>query len=166
MAEIIEQLIEVLGQTERAYRQLLPIIEQEKQAAVGSQVEKLTSLGDEKKTVMARLANLDRRRSALLRQISKQFNIPAAELTISSLADRIMGPQADRLQSLSTSLGELVQKIRIVNEENRQVVQHCLKLIQSALGFLNRWMGPPGVYGASGRMNDRTGNGKILSNAV
>jgi len=166
MVDMIEQLIEVLEQSEEDYRQLLPIIQQEKEAALCSQVHKFTSVAIEKKILLAQLATQDRRRTALLHQISKHFNIPAPQLTISTLAVKVGEPQAARLKRLSASLGELVHKIRFISEENRQIIQHCLKLVQGALGFLHHWIGASAVYGASGRMDDNTGSGKLLSGTV
>ncbi|MGD9249234.1 MAG: flagellar protein FlgN [Desulfobacteraceae bacterium] len=166
MPDKIEPLIEVLEKSESIYQQLLPVFQQEKKATLSSQPDRFSAIVEEKEALLAQLRQLDRQRHLILHQISKVWNIPVNDLRLSTVADKIEGPQSARIRDLRMSLKGLIQKIKRSNEENRLLIQHCLDIVQGTLGFFHQMVIPKDVYGASGRMSLHNGNGKLVSGAV
>jgi flagellar biosynthesis/type III secretory pathway chaperone len=166
MTAILDQIIDVLEQSEALYQALLSIAEREKAAALGYKHRELAQVCAEKEAVLARLDRTERRRIDLVGRMADSLSLPPSQLCLSELETRADARQAARIVNLRSSLRTLAQTIKQVNAENRQLIRHCLDLSRSALGFFQRWMMPAAVYGSSGRVNSGHGNGKLLSGTV
>lgn len=166
MSDTIEQLIEVLQDSEKIYEQLLPVFLKEKKAAFSSQPDVFSKVVEEKEELLAHLSRLELRRQIILNQISTQWDIPLNELRLSILADRTQGVQSSTIRWLRTSLNELTRKVKKANEENRRLIQHCLDIVQGTLGFFQHWVMPRDIYGQSGQMSMHHRNGHLISGAV
>lgn len=166
MSANIEQLIAVLERSESIYQQLLPVFQKEKKAALSSDPEQLSSAVADKKALLAQMRTLEHQRQLLINRISAIWNVPVKEIRLSGLADRTQGTQAARLRRLNISLKELVQKIKRANAENRTLIQHCLRIVHGALGFLQHWVIPTDIYGSSGQMNHQHNNGNLVSGDI
>lgn len=162
----IEQIIDVLEQSEKLHQSLLPVIESEKQAALGSDPKRLAEVVAEKEALLANMKHLERRRIQIIHQIADAMNLSAPQVNLSTLLTRVEGAQKTRIEHLKDSLNKVVKTIKLANEENRALIRHCLALSQNALGFFQHWMMPASVYGASGRISSKQSNGKLLSGTV
>jgi len=162
----IEQLIRILQQTEGLYTQLLPVIEQEKTAATGSDVRRLTSAGAEKQNIVFQIKSLDQQLVRSMQNMAKVFHIPLRRLNLATLAEVVRPPHDRQLQELNSRLTVLLGKVQTANEECRILIRHCLRLVQNALGFFRHWMGTSDVYGASGNIRNDTDGGRFLSGSV
>jgi flagellar biosynthesis/type III secretory pathway chaperone len=163
---ILNQLIDVLEQSEVLYQALLALAEREKAAALGYNHKLLAQTNADKEELLARLDRTERRRIDLTRLIADELKLSPAQLCLSELEIHANARQATRIGNLRSSLRTLVQTIKRVNAENRQLLQHCLDLSRSALGFFQHWMMPAAVYGSSGRVDTGHRNGKLLSGTV
>ena len=166
MSANIDKLIGILEKSEAIYRQLLPVIQTEKQAALTAKPDQLTSATEKKEELLVRLQQLERNRQILINRISTESGIPVKDITLSALSKKTDDVRAAKVKRLSDSLNALVPVIKKANEENRAVIQHCLNIVQSALGFFQHWVMPTDVYGASGRMSMQHKGGKLISGAV
>ena len=166
MTHLIEQFIELLQASEKLFDQLLSIIEEEKAAMVMADAQRLVSATDGKKQILIQIQGLEQHRSRLLAQIAQQLRLPPDTARLSALAERVPGPFQARLKKLNNSLGDITAKIRAADKENRRMMHHCLHLVQNALSFLNAWTSPSAVYGASGAVHARQGNGRLLSDSA
>ncbi len=162
----IEQLIQVLHQSEEHYCRLLVIIEQETQAALGSDMHQLMSKSAEKQGLLAQLKRAELERARIVRHIAGALNLPHQEINLTTLAGEVRSPYGLQLRRLNASLVALVDKIRQANADSRLLLQHCLGLVRNALGFFYHWMGPAEVYGASGHMDGHMHGGRLLSGSV
>ena len=162
----IEALIEILDHSEQGYRRLLAVLQEEKQAALSSTPDRLSTIIEEKAILMAELGRTERKRQLLLHGISAAWKIPAEHLRLSMLADKANAAQASKIEQLSVSLRDLVTRTKKANDENRLLVRHCLRIVNSAIGFFKHWVLPTDVYGASGRLTAHNNSGKLVSGAV
>lgn len=166
MSATIEQLIEVLEESERIYQQLLPVFQKEKEAAFSSAPEKFSAIVEEKEELLAHLRQLERKRRLIVSRISSAWNIPEDALRLSALADKMEGMQSSRILRLRSSLNALIRKVKRANEENRLLIHHCLAIVQGTLGFFQYWSMPMDIYGASGQMSMHQRNGHLVSGAA
>ncbi len=166
MTAILNQLIDVLEQSEGMYQALLTLADREKAAALGCNHQLLVQVNEEKEELLARLDRTDRKRIQLLRQMADDLKLPPAQLCLSDLESRADARQALRIGNLRASLKSLIQRIKRANAENRQLINHCLDLSRNALSFFQHWMMPAAVYGSSGRVDSGHRNGKLLSGTV
>jgi flagellar biosynthesis/type III secretory pathway chaperone len=166
MQTIIEELIAALEQTASQYNSLLPILLEEKKAALSWNLQALIEATTEKQVILARIAYMDRNRSRLLNQLAAKLHLRERRLTLNQLAKNIRGPLGKRLSSLHAGLNDLMEKIRRSNEENRLTVEHCLTLVHNSLAFWQHWAGPVKVYGNSGIVRNGYNRGCVLSGSV
>ncbi|MBI5064249.1 MAG: flagellar protein FlgN [Desulfatitalea sp.] len=167
MNRLIEQLVAVLKQTETLYEQVLPIIEKEKEAALAPDAQQLMALNGEKQTLLAQLARLEQERTALAQRIGAGLHLPPEKLNLASLAAAVDAPYDRQLGQLHERLKAVVEKVRRSNEQCQTLIQYCLRLVQSRLGFFQHWLGRVDVYGASGNLNNGAGRGgRLLSGTV
>lgn len=166
MSATIDKLIGILEQSEAVYQQILPVIQTEKEAALLAKPDHLTSATQRKEELLARLRQLERKRQILINQISAECDIPVQNITLSALSDQTDAAQSSKVKRLNDSLNALVPAIKKANEENRAVMQHCLSIVQGALGFFHHWVMPTDVYGASGQISMNHKGGKLISGAI
>lgn len=167
MDRLVGNLIQLLLQCEELYTRMLPVIEQEKQAALEIHPEHLHQLNTDKENLVTRLKALDQQRDRLLEQMA-QLLPPSREcLTLSTLIHHVSPDHGAQLASLKISLAELFARIRRANDESRLLVAHCLTLVNNTLNFFSHWTRPMAVYGASGNIyGNAQGQGRFLSNTV
>jgi flagellar biosynthesis/type III secretory pathway chaperone len=159
----IEQIIQLLENTEKLHLTLVPVIERERRVALGSVPQLLVDIAVEKEVVLAQLGQLERQRALILGQLAEDLNIAMPQLNLTILSEHADMNQKQRIARLKNILGKLVKDIKRKNEENRALIQHRLALTQNSLGFFQHWMIPASVYGSSGRINSSHSNGKLLS---
>ena len=162
----IDQIIATLDQSEKVYESLLPVIFRERKAALGSNLRKMADASLEKETLLAQLSALEKQRLRLVNQLAVHMDIPAAGLNLSAIAEIADGDQGRQIRRLRESFGKLVRTVKLENEQNRVLIQHCLTLTQGAIGFFQHWMIPASVYGASGRISSGQNNGNLLTGNV
>ncbi|RJQ84825.1 MAG: flagellar protein FlgN [Desulfobacteraceae bacterium] len=167
MDRLLTSFIEILRQTESMYDRLSAVIEIEKEAALDSDINRLTSTGAEKQSLMSQIAGLDRQRTQLLQLLAKALALPPNALTLAGLTERIDPPYKAQLSEIRRRLNKTVDQVRHSNEEFRMLVRHCLQLVQNTLGFFQQRMDTANVYGASGDMRTRKGEGgRLLSDCA
>jgi flagellar biosynthesis/type III secretory pathway chaperone len=167
MDRFIEQLIAVLQQTETLYERMLPLIEQEKEAALGPDATRLTGINAEKQSLIAQLAQLEKQRTRLSQGIAEALRLPLEKVNLTALAANVTAPYDRQLRQLHDRLRGVVEKVRQANEQCRVLIEYCLRLVQKRLGFFQYWMGRVDVYGASGSLNNGPGGGgRLLSGTV
>jgi flagellar biosynthesis/type III secretory pathway chaperone len=163
---ILDQIIDVLEQSEALYQALLGIAKREKAAALGYNHRELAQVAAEKEELLARLDRMERKRIDLIHRMAVDLNLSPAHLSLAELESRADAHQLTRIVNLRSSLRPLAEAIKRINAENRQLIQHCLDLSRSAMSFFQRWMMPAAVYGSSGRVDSGHRNGKLLSGTV
>ena len=166
MNDQVGQLIVVLETLENQYQQLLSVMGREKEATMKSNAGAMNLVVSRKQELMAAMAGMERQRRGLLQQIALQLGMPVTELKLSMVAEHTDDVQASKLNRLSASMAKLLDKVQKANDENRALIQHCLGLVESTLGFFQRWLAPASVYGNGGKIDDGPLNGKLLSGIV
>jgi hypothetical protein len=161
---LIEQLIQVLRQTEQRYRQLLPIIETEKEMVRKARVEALGDIASEKEHLLMDIKHLENKRGHLLKQIAGQLSLSSDKLTLKELVRHIDPLQGRQLQQMRETLKSLLSGVRSVNNENRALVHHCLGLVRQALSSVSPKPATSSVYQATGSLTNGEGGGRLVSN--
>lgn len=166
MERLLEQLIDVLHQTISVYQNLLPVIQNEKAAAIASQYEELIAHTSEKEELLARLTPVERQREQLLDLIGQ--TLPAAQkaLTLTQLAAHVQPPYDQRLRDVQKALARVIESVQQANTESRLIFAHCRKWTRNTLGFFEHWMKSTELYGATGSLRNQTGNGRLVSGNV
>lgn len=166
MQVLIEQLIQVLRQTEQRYQHLLPIIETEKEMVRRARVDALGDIAAEKECLLKDIKRLENKRGHLLKQIAGELSLSADKLTLKELVRHIDPLQARQLQQSRETLKSLLNGVRSANNENRALIHHCLGLVRQALSSVSPKSGTSSVYQATGSLINGEGGGRLVSNTA
>ena len=166
MSSSIERLISLLHQTHGLYERLLPILEQEREAALAPDMDRLMGATADKESILTRLQDLERQRTRLVHELTRELGLSNENASLERMAEHLGGPDASRLREVHQSLNCVLADIRRANARSRLVMSHCLSLVQNSLAFLTHWMRPAAVYGATGHLDARTAGGRLLSGSI
>ena len=145
MASLMENLIEVLQQQSEVYAGLLELSQQKTPYIVAGDLEKINQITDEEQVWLSKLAMLERKRTEVTKDIANVLNKDVATLKITNLVEMLAGrPQeAAALASARDSLAEVVKKLQLVNERNRELIDHSLKLVEFDMTLLQSMKAAP-----------------------
>lgn len=166
MQVLIEQLIQVLRQTEQRYQQLVPIIETEKEMVRKARVEVLGDIASEKEHLLMDIKHLENKRGHLLKQIAGELSLSSDNLTLKELVRYIDPLQGRQLQQQRETLKSLLTGVRSANNENRALIHHCLGLVRQALSSVSPKPATSSVYQATGSLINGEGGGRLVSNTA
>ncbi len=161
-----DQFISTLDQTEHLFRDMLAIARQERDLVMDAKADQLCAVLVHKQSLLARLSQLEKKRTVQLKQIAGQMQLPLQQLNLSRLAEQMPIVYAQKIRDRQATLHKMVADLGKANEENRSLLSHCLALVQGGIQFLQHWMAPPSVYGASGNINSGSDGGRLLSGTV
>lgn len=167
MERKIEQLVEVLKETQALYERMLSLVQDEKAAATASDFERFSRISAEKESLIALLKRTEQRRDTLLQALATTLDIPLQQLNISTLSAHTDASRRARLRDTASALERSVSKLRIANQECCMIIEHCLGLVTRSLGFFQHWMQMSAVYGQSGTISagNRSG-GRLVSDSA
>ncbi len=148
------------------YRELLAIIDKEKQAVVATNLAELNEAAKIKDNLLLKLRILDEQRHHQLRLLADDLKQPVEELNLSKLAGLVEAPHATRLNRLRSALETIIVKIQQANERNRALFSHSLELVKSSMNLLNNVMTSTPVYFPTGNLRHSDQTGKILHGEV
>lgn len=160
MDQQIEHLIHLLEQTEFLYRSLLPIIDEEKDAAIHSDIDRLTAATAEKHVILDQIKYVDDRLKVTAQQLAARYRISRRDLRISVLLPHMPPQYAGKLDTLNHSLNDAVKKVQAANAQCASLVKHCTQLVRNMLGFFRRSTGACDVYSPTGNMRADTNIGR------
>ena len=159
---IIEKFLGLLEQQTELYRLLLSVIDDEKNAVIAGNLEKLNEAGKTKENLLLKLRILEEQRKHLLDKLAEQLKQPVEILTLAKLSDLMDQPHAHRLADFRSMLLELFGRIRQANADNRDLFAHSLNLVRASVNLMNSLMSSSPVYFRTGNIHCQDHTGKIL----
>lgn len=166
MDSSVVQLTQVLQKTESLYIQLLDIIDEEKIAAVAADPLQLTEVNARKQEIIQRLKTLDKELNHTIQNVAAALQIPKTNLKLSTVAAKAGPPHDTQIEALNVRLRPLIANVQIANEECRLLIDHCLRLVRSKLGYFQHWMRDTDVYAATGSIRGENVGGRLLRGVV
>lgn len=138
MASLMEELLNVLSEEEKAFKQLLDITSRKTQIIVQNDITALQLITDEEQDVMNHIGGLDKKRETVTRDIADVINKDVETLKLSALADLLKNQpkERDRLNTLIDGLATTVRQIRRINEQNSELIKHSLEMVEFDLNMI------------------------------
>ena len=145
------------------YQLLLLVVQKENGAVVDLKLKELNEAAKEKENLLLKIQILEEQRQRMLERVADSIGCPLQGLTLSKLSQLIEEPYSTRLKECNSNLLSLIQSIQEVNNSNKSLIVHSLKLVGSSLSLLDSLIAPIPVYCRTGKtqINDQSGN--ILS---
>lgn len=166
MDQLIERFVHLLNKTEFHYRSLLPIIDEEKESAIQSDIDRLTAASFEKQCTIDQITQLDGQLKVIAQQLAQRYQIAGRGITLTVLAEQMPAQYSHKVLQLNDRLSEVAKRVQSSNEECSTLMKHCIQLVQNTLGFFQHWMGGVKVYGASGNIRNSASHGRHMMSGI
>lgn len=138
MASLMEELLEVLGQEEKQYRDLIGLAEVKRDAVVKADVGALGEVTNREQDAASALLNLSNKRTQVLNDMATVLGKAPGEITISKMIGYLESQPKEqtRLAEQRDRLLEAGTQMRLLNQQNEALLQQALEMVEFDLTLL------------------------------
>lgn len=166
MHRSIDALVGVLREEASRCAELQQAAEREYQALCRCRPEEMQSAAAEKEAILQGLNGLEHRRTALVGRLAAELQVPAAALTVESLAQRVPQAQARRLERSRDELRERVERLQEMHRRSEALCRGAIDMLHGAHRLLKGfWVGAP-VYQGDGGYPAARVSGRLVRGEV
>jgi len=166
MEHLIKKLIGLLEHTTELYKLLFAVVQNEKNAVVGLDLQQLNEACKAKDNLLLKLRILEEQREQIMARVAAEIGCSPQGLTLTQLSLLVDESFARRLIDISRELLALIQSLQDATQQNKFLMSHSMQLIQGSYNLLNTLMAANPLYYRSGNMQNTDQTGKLLSGAI
>ena len=166
MDPMIQQLLGVIEEEKEIYRSMLTLIDQESKAAVRSDVIALTTAGEEKGNILAKLALIEDQRKRVVNEIADALGYTPGDLTITKISQLIGEPFAGRLNQAGAELLTVLNTVKAANRRNKLLFEHSRELLRGSFNILSELSCSDTVYYRTGNIQRTYQTGKCVNGEI
>lgn len=138
MASLMENLIDVLNIESSEYEVLLALSQKKTPIIISGELDKLQEITSEEQNVVDRVANLDKKRVEVTKDIADVLNKDVNTLKLTDLIAMLASRPAEQ-QSLSKAYDRLqaaVLQLKRVNTQNEELLTNALEMVEFEMNLL------------------------------
>lgn len=162
MEHLLKKLVELLEHATELYQSLFAVVEQEKDAVVGLNLQQLNQACKAKDNLLLKLRILEEQREQLMDKLASELGCSPQEISLTQLSQWVEEPYAGMLRERSTDLLLLIQTLQEANQQNKSILTHSLELIQGSYNLLNHALAASPVYYRGGDVQNNGQTGKLV----
>ena len=166
MEHLLDRLLESLEHAIELYQSLFRVVQNEKDAVVGLNLQQLNETCKAKDNLLLKLRILEERREQLIARVAAELGRSPQGLTLTELSQLVDEPYAYRLRDRSTDLMALIHALQDATQQNKFLMSHSMQLIQGSYNLLNNLMAANPVYYRSGNVQNNAQTGKLLNGDI
>ena len=163
---MIQQLLGVIEEEKENYRSMLTVIDQESKAAVRSDVIALTTAGEEKGNILAKLALIEDQRKQVVNEIEDSLGYAPGDLTITKISQLIGEPFAGRLNQAGAELLTVLNTVKAANHRNKLLFEHSRELLRGSFNILSELSCSDTVYYRTGNIQRTYQTGQCVNGEI
>lgn len=158
MASLIENLIDVLGKENIAYKELLDISKEKTGAIIENDTEQLQIIAGKEQKLIGQLDKLEAAREEHIGDIANVLNVPVEDMKLSLLIKLMEKQPSDQaaLIKVHDELKGTMDQLVVLNNNNKVLLQESLDMLEFEINLIrNSRMAPAtanydrGAYGVS-----------------
>jgi len=166
MEHLLDKLLGSLEQATELYQALFRVLQNEKDAVVGLNLQQLNEACKAKDNLLLKLRILEEQREQIMDRVTVELGCAPQGLTITELSLLVDEPYAERLRERSADLLALIQALQDATQQNKFLMSHSMQLIQGSYNLLNNLMAANPVYYRSGNVENNAQTGKLLNGDI
>ncbi|MDE5893520.1 MAG: flagellar protein FlgN [Acetatifactor sp.] len=141
----MENLIGVLQQECVEYNGLLELSDRKTPVIVAGDLENLQKITDEEQEWVGRIASLEKKRVEITADIANVLNKDVTTMKLGDLVQILSARPAEQklLSDACEGLKEVVYRVKAVNEQNQELIQHSLELVEFDMNLLQSMRNAP-----------------------
>jgi flagellar biosynthesis/type III secretory pathway chaperone len=166
MEHLLDKLLGSLEQATELYQSLFRVLQNEKDAVVGLNLQQLNEACKAKDNLLLKLRILEEQREQIMDRVTAELGRSSHGLTITELSLLVDEPYAERLRERSADLSALIQALQDATQQNKFLMSHSMQLIQGSYNLLNNLMDANPVYYRRGNVQNNAQTGKLLNGDI
>jgi len=138
LASLMEDLITVLNNECDQYEKLLEVSGRKTPIIVSGDLEQLAIVTEEEQNIVGHLANLETQRNSAMNDIANVLNKDVRNLKLTDLIKMLdkRPTEQKQLSNCTDRLREVADKVKLVNGQNRQLIESSLEMVNFELNIL------------------------------
>ena len=151
MRKVISELYALLLEQKQLLENMLELASEERCIIIDGKQEQLEDIVRLELRELSKLAAVEKKRTALHKEISSEFGLPENELTVSAIAKLAEPDEREAIVRLQIELTTLIERHTELNKENRALIkahieysETMLELMVGAEDPLNNFYGDDG----------------------
>lgn len=145
MASLMENLISVLEEETKAYKELLELSMKKTPIIVSGDLAGLQKITDEEQSIVAKVNRLDGKREEVTKDIANVLNKDVTKLKLVDIIQMLSQRPVEQKQlaAVHDTLREIVGQMTRVNEQNRELIQSSLEMVEFDLNLIHSMKSAP-----------------------
>lgn len=138
MASLMEELLEVLGEEEKQYQELIKLADVKSQAIIKADIDKLGEVTTQEQNAASTLLNLSNKRARVLDDMATVLGKDPAKMTINKMIGYLEN-QPEEQKKLSERRDRLLEagtQIQRLNQQNETLLKQALEMVEFDLTLL------------------------------
>lgn len=166
MERLLKKLIGLLEHATELYQSLFAVVQNEKNAVVGLDLQKLNEACKAKDNLLLKLRILEEQREQIMLRLADEIGCSPQGLTLTQLSLLVDESYARKLNDCSRDLLMLIQSLQDAMQQNKFLMSHSMQLIQGSYNLLSNLMAANPLYYRSGSVQKTDQTGRLLRGAV
>lgn len=155
MESLLRDLRTLLGQQVENLRTLEEVIQRQRACLVKRDMDGVIDSISEQDRCLERVCKMEEVRARLMAEISDVLGLGPGGITLRELTENLDPGVAQELRSTGEAIRETLEKIGLVNRDNRRLIEHSLEFVQEMLATLSGGGSAVRTYEASGSLRRR-----------
>ena len=145
MASLMENLIEVLDLESQEYENLLGLSMKKTPVIVAGELEELAKITDEEQIVVSKINRLEQKREDVFADIANVINKDVNTLMLADLVEMLKErpEEQQKLARVHDRLSTAVHDVKVVNEQNRILIENALEMVEFDMNMLQAMKAAP-----------------------
>jgi flagellar biosynthesis/type III secretory pathway chaperone len=146
VASLIEELIDILGEEQNIYSQLIPVSREKTQVIVKNDTTALQEITAREQEAIDKITVLENKRARVMEDIRTVLGKGDKNLNLSTLIGLLDSKQKEKriLSELHDKLKETINILVETNNRNKILIQQSLEMIEFNMNFLQSTRMSPG----------------------
>jgi flagellar biosynthesis/type III secretory pathway chaperone len=151
MASLIEELITVLDEEDKTYKELVELANQKTPVIIKGDLDGLRNITSKEQDYIEVLNRLEKRRSDAVKDIALVLNKKESDLTIKTIITLLEGQpkEQNQLAEVHDSLRQTLSNISTLNDMNKNLIKSSLEMTEFNINLIKSMYQAPelGNYG-------------------
>ncbi|MFY9496925.1 MAG: flagellar protein FlgN [Halanaerobiales bacterium] len=128
------------------YTRLYEIVKNKQEAIINNDIQELAEILKEEQAIIEKIEEMEEAREKILNQLALEKDIDSKEtITFTELME-LMPAERVELEQIKEKFLQLLDKLQELNQENRELIEHSLKITESSLEFIREATGRTNLY--------------------
>lgn len=138
MASLMEEFVSVLEQENVGYQELVTLSNQKTELIIKADIEQLNEITTEEQAILDRLAGLEKKRTAVRRNMADVLNTTPDQLTLLHMAEMFAGKpeQQQQLTDLRENLRLTLIEVAKVNTKNEMLLRQAMEMLNFDMNLM------------------------------